>query len=422
MNDEPAISPADLAPVGSLLIKPVSALCNLDCAYCFYCGRETDPYRDVANRVMPMEVLDRMVSDFEAYSFPRAVFAWQGGEPTLAGLDFFRRAVNLQQEHGHPGLVVSNSFQTNGLLIDDAWASFFAEYRFLVGLSLDGPREMHDRFRVTRSGAGSWDRVMEAAQRLRDADVEVNILCCVHGDNAGEAAVLHGFFRDLGIEHVQYIPIAEFGPDGAALPGTVSDEAYGQFLRDLFDAWWPDRERVRVRFFDNLLEGLLGQRPGSCTMHRTCESYLVVEHNGDVYPCDFFVDADWKIGNLTESRIAELARSPVRARFAARKLLSRDECAACNVRFLCNQGCPKLRHARFGRFDDLDVYCASYRGFFDHALPRLREFAEEIRSRAAAHRPAAPTRAAPSRNAPCFCGSGRKYKHCCGRTVSETQP
>jgi uncharacterized protein len=261
---------------------------------------------------------------------------------------------------------------------------------------------------------------MEAARRLQAAGVAANILCCVHEENAGEARALHEFFRDLGFEHVQYIPIAEFGHDGNPLPGTVSSADYGRFLRDLFDAWWPDRERVRVRCFDNLLEALLGRQPGSCTMHRTCESYLVVEHNGDVYPCDFFVASEWKIGNLMESRVSELARSPVRARFAARKLLPREECDACDVRFLCNQGCPKLRHARRGRFEDLDVCCEAYRALLRHALPRLREFADTILSRAAAQRQAA--QAPPLRNAPCPCGSGRKYKHCCGRTGREDGP
>ncbi len=414
MNAAPSISPDDLQPVGSLLIKPVSALCNLACSYCFYLDRETDPYAGRPQRRMTDEVLERVVAEFEGYRFPVVTFAWQGGEPTLAGLDFFRRAVDLQQEHGRPGQVVSNSLQTNGMVIDADWASFLAEYRFLVGVSLDGPREIHDRHRRNRAGAGSWERVMRSLEILRDAGVEVNILCCVHRGNFDRAAELHAFFRELGIDYVQYIPIAEYDAEGRPRPETVSAAQYGRFLVELFDAWWPDRERLSVRFFDNVLERLLGRQPGSCTMHERCESYLVVEYNGDVYPCDFFVEEPWKIGNIAQAGIRELARSPLRARFAARKLLPRTECEECGYEFLCRRGCPKLRHARRGAFEDLDVFCESYRTFYEHALERLRERAAEIQ-KIAATRPATGRIAPTGRNDPCPCGSGRKYKNCCGR-------
>ena len=362
--------------ITSLLIKPASALCNLDCEYCFYLDRAGDPYQDRGSRTMSPATLERLVAGYLAYSFPVSTFSFQGGEPTLAGLDFFRRLVQLQQHYGRPGQTVGNSIQTNGVLLDSGWCELFRRYHFLVGLSIDGPEDVHDRYRVDRQHQGSWARSMRGLRRLQQHGVDVNVLCVVSEANVRRAAEVFRFFRSLGVEHLQFIPLAEFAPDGSPLPFSIQPDDYGAFLAELFDAWWPERSRVRVRFFDNVAEAIAGIKPGCCTMHDSCDSYAVVEYNGDVYPCDFFVQSSWKLGNIESDSWPEIARRQRRATFAGKKRVAHAECAVCDYRHICHQGCPKLRHAARQRFDDLDWFCGAYKRIFAHAVPPL---AEEIR-------------------------------------------
>jgi len=358
--------------IQSLLIKPVSAVCNLDCEYCFYLDREADPYRDLPARLMPEELLARLVDQYLFYSFPASVFAWQGGEPMLAGLSFFGKAVEFQRRFGGGGQSVSNAIQTNGVLLDDAWCALFREYNFLVGISLDGPEDVHDRYRWNKGRQGTWRQVMRGVEALRRNKVEFNVLCVVSQANVGQARALYEWFRRGGFDFIQYIPLAEFDAHGAPLLFALAPEQYGRFLVETFDCWWPDRRKVRVRFFDNILEALAGQLPGNCAMHRTCDSYVVIEHNGDVYPCDFFVEREWKLGNIATDSFPEIARRRRRAEFAAKKALPREECARCEFETLCHGGCPKLRHGPRRDFADLDYFCAAYKMLFAHALPRLR--------------------------------------------------
>ncbi len=359
--------------ITSLLIKPASALCNLDCEYCFYLDRAGDPYQDRKSRTMSPATLERLVAGYLPYSFPVSTFSFQGGEPTLAGLDFFRRLVQLQQHYGRPGQTVGNSIQTNGVLLDSGWCELFRRYHFLVGLSIDGPEDVHDRYRVDRQHHGSWARVMRGLRRLQQHGVDFNVLCVVSEANVRRAAEVYRFFRSLGVEHLQFIPLAEFAPDGSPLPFSIQPGDYGAFLAELFDAWWPERSRVRVRFFDNIAEALAGIKPGCCTMHDSCDSYAVVEYNGDVYPCDFFVQSSWKLGNIEGDSWPEIARRQRREAFAGKKRVAHAECEVCDYRHICHQGCPKLRHAARQRFDDLDWFCGAYKRIFAHAVPPLTE-------------------------------------------------
>lgn len=377
------MSGSDLFPIHgaaprieSLLIKPASAVCNLDCAYCFYLDREADPYRDLPGRSMDVETLERLVDTWMFYSYPASTFAFQGGEPTLVGLRFFEKLIEFQKRYGRDGQSVSNSLQTNGILIDDAWCKLLKEYQWLVGLSLDGPEEMHDRYRVNRGGQGTWKRVMKALETLQRNGVEHNILCVLSQANVEHPRELYRFFRSAGADNLQFIPLAEFDPAGNPLPFTITPEQYGRFLVELFEAWWPERRKVRVRWFDNVAEALAGQRPGNCTMYETCDSYVVVEYNGDVYPCDFFVSKDWKLGNVMLDSWPEIARRRKRYEFAAKKTLPHPECQACEHWDICHGGCPKLRHARHGDFHELDYFCPSYK----MAFARIREpLAEDVR-------------------------------------------
>lgn len=378
-HDYPLTARPGPAPrIGSVLVKPASAVCNLDCEYCFYLDREADPYRDLPSRVMPVEVLERLVDGFLFYSYPVSVFAFQGGEPTLAGLAFFEKLVELQQKYGRPGHTISNSLQTNGILLNDAWCEFLHRHQFLTGISLDGPEDVHDRYRLNRAGHPTWRRVMEAVERMKKHGAEFNILCVLSQANVGKARELYRFFRSIGADHLQFIPLAEFHRDGTPMPFTITPEQYGRFLCELFDAWWPDRRRVRIRFFDNLAEALAGMKPGSCTMHEACDSYVVVEYNGDVYPCDFFVESGWKLGNLMLDSFAEIARRQRRHVFASKKSLPHEECRACEYQTICHGGCPKFRHGPAGRFEDLDYFCGAYKMIFARAAGPLRREVEKV--------------------------------------------
>jgi serine-type anaerobic sulfatase-maturating enzyme len=358
--------------ITSLLVKPASAVCNLDCEYCFYLERATGPYQG-RKRTMSLATLERLVSGYLACSFPLSAFSFQGGEPTLAGLDFSRALVKLQQQYGRPGQTIANSMQTNGILLDGAWCDLFKKYSFLIGLSLDGPEDVHDRYRVTRKREGSWTRVMSGLRQLQRHDVDFNILCVVSQANVARAVEIYRFFRALGVERMQFIPLAEFEPDGTPLSSTISADEYGAFLCEIFEEWWPERTRVRVRFFDNLAEAIAGVKPGCCTMHESCDSYVVVEYTGDVYPCDFFVETGWKLGNVAADSWPEIARRQRRLTFASKKLVPHAECSVCEYQQICHGGCPKLRHAQNGRFEDLDWFCGGYKRIFARAVPPLRE-------------------------------------------------
>jgi uncharacterized protein len=373
--------PGNTPRISSLLIKPASAVCNLDCAYCFYLDRDADPYKSLPGRRMTEETLERMVDTFLFYSYPNSVFAFQGGEPTLAGLRFFEKLVEFQQRYGRDGHNISNALQTNGMLIDENWCALFREYNWLLGLSIDGPEEVHDLYRFNKSGRGTWKRVMQAIETLQENKVEFNVLCVLNQANVDKPREVYKFFRSIGIEYMQFIPLSDFEEPGRPYPFTITPEQYGRFLCEVFDLWWPERRKVRIRYFDNIAEALAGQRPGSCTMHETCDSYVVVEYNGDVYPCDFFVEKSWKIGNLNLDSWPEIARRTRRFEFAATKTLLHDACQKCEYVSICKGGCPKHRHDQRGRFDDLDYFCAAYKMVFAKSVGPLRKDVEKILAR-----------------------------------------
>jgi uncharacterized protein len=358
--------------ITSLLIKPASAICNLDCAYCFYLDREADPYKDLPARRMPLDTLEHLIDSYLFYSYPNSVFAFQGGEPTLAGLDFFEKVVEFQKRYGRDGQSVSNALQTNAILLDENWCELFRAYNWLLGVSIDGPQEMHDLYRFNRGGQGTWKRVMQSIELLQKKAAEFNVLCVLSKANVHQPKEVYRFFRSLGIDNMQFIPLAEFDPSGNLLPFTITPEEYGRFLCEVFDLWWPERRKVRIRFFDNTAEALAGQKPGTCTMHETCDSYVVVEYNGDVYPCDFFVEGDWRLGNITLDSWAEIARRQRRYNFASKKTLAHPDCQVCEYQSICHGGCPKFRHGPFRRFSDLDYFCTAYKMIFGKSVTPLR--------------------------------------------------
>jgi uncharacterized protein len=322
---------------------------------------------------MTFETLERLIDGYLAYSFPNSIFTFQGGEPTLAGLPFFEKVGELQQRYGRPGQQIGNALQTNAVLLNDSWCDLFHAQDWLLGVSLDGPEEPHDRYRQTKHGQGTWQRVMGSVELLQKRGVAFNILCVLSQANVDRPKEVYTFFRTLGIDHMQFIPLAEFGPDGQPLPFTITPAQYGRFLCELFELWWPDRRAVTIRLFDNIAEAVAGLTPGTCTMHETCDSYVVVEYNGDVYPCDFFVEASWKLGNVTTDSWREIASRSRRRHFASKKTLAHPECQVCEYQSLCHGGCPKFRHGQRAEFRDLDYFCEAYKMIYARSVGPLRE-------------------------------------------------
>jgi len=409
----------------SVLVKLVSADCNLGCRYCFYLPKAQLYPESRVHRMSP-EVLEALVAQQMrlAARFPGApaTFCWQGGEPTLAGLDFYRRVVALQQQHGESGQVVGNALQTNGLLIDDEWAAFLAEYNFLVGVSLDGPEAVHDHYRRGASGAGSHAQVMRAIERLRARGVEFNILTMVTPVSAGRADEVWDFFMAHDLRFLQFIPCAERDVTGRIADYSVAPEAFGRFLCRLFDRWIAEGWRhTYVRMFNDLLAVAAGEESPSCTFKERCGDYVVVEFNGDVYACDFFVQPDCCLGNLCDTPLERLAAGSRFRALSDRKADLGVACVRCEWLRLCHGGCPKYRMLENGEVSAPDYWCAAYRMLFAHSREPLARIVGHVSvgdgariAAKAAGKPATRTAGKPGRNDPCPCGSGKKYKRCCG--------
>jgi uncharacterized protein len=365
----------------SLLIKPASADCNLACTYCFYLPK-AGLYPESSRHRMYEGTLKRLISTYLATDQDTYSFGWQGGEPTLMGVEFFRKVVELQSRFGRPGSIVSNGLQTNATMITDELARLLAEYRFLLGVSLDGPEEIHDSYRKNRKGAGSYQRVIRGIELLNKHGVEFNILVAVNAANVGMARGIYNFLLDLGIRYHQYIPIVEFDEQGQPLPFSIAGAQWGEFLKELFEVWYPDAGRVSVRLFDALLTYLVDGSRIICTMGRDCRQYFLVEHNGDVYPCDFFAIPELRLGNLLETDWSDLLASPRYEAFGRQKSHWNEACESCPFLQLCMGDCLKHRfYAAPGVRTDpgrLSWLCSGWRSFYESCLPGLQRIARRI--------------------------------------------
>ncbi|MBI2898793.1 MAG: anaerobic sulfatase maturase [Planctomycetes bacterium] len=358
----------------TLLIKPVSADCNLRCPYCFYLGHEGFYPEERAPR-MSDATLERIVAGYMATDQPQHVFAWQGGEPTLMGTEFFRRVTELQMRHGRAGSVVANGVQTNATRITDELARHFGEYRFLVGVSLDGPSDLHDRYRRNAAGRGSHAEVMGGIDRLRRHGVEFNILTLVSDANVRKPREVYRYLLENRFLFHQYIPCVESDGSGKPQPFSIGGEGWGEFLCGIYDLWIAgDTRRVSVRLFDSILNALVDGRPSICHMDRDCRQYFAIEYNGDVFPCDFYVERPLKLGNVFEHSWEDLWDRPAFASFGRRKAEWNPSCEGCPYLPLCAGDC--LKHRGDGALSRL---CAGWKRFYDHALPGFRGLAEEIR-------------------------------------------
>lgn len=386
------------------MAKPAGPDCNLACKYCFYLEKEVLFPEQKIHR-MNDEVLESYIRQYcEAHNTPELLFAWQGGEPTLMGIDFFEKAVRLQRKYA-AGRPVGNAFQTNGTLLDNDWCKFLAREDFLIGLSLDGPRHIHDKFRIDRGGKPTFDRVMKSLKLMKAHRVKFNTLTCVTRQSAPYALETYEFLKNTGSTFLQFIPIIERMPDDAAArlglklavppdllsgdnddrvtPWTVLPEQYGQFLIDIFDEWVRrDVGNVFVQIFDVMLNAWMGLPPPLCVFAEKCGKAMIIEHNGDLYSCDHFVYPEYRLGNLLETPLIDLAASEQQQKFGNDKYDKLpSSCKTCEVLFACHGECPKHRFVCTPSGEPgLNWLCNGYKRFMHHIDPYMRTMAQLIRN------------------------------------------
>ena len=407
-----------------VFIKPAGARCNLACHYCYYLSKE-QLYAAEKEHRMPQDVLETfIVQHIAAGDDPTIYFSWHGGEPTLLGLDFYRTVVALQCKHLPPGRRIGNGIQTNGTLLDETWCRFFAAEGFTVGVSIDGPQDLHDLHRLTRGGKSTFEQTLRGLALLRQHHVPFEILCVVNADNVRQPLRVYRFFKELGAQYISFLPLVEWlpGKREAVSECTVPAEAFGDFLCAIFDEWVAqDIGKVKVQIFEEAARPAFGQEHTLCIFRRTCGGVPVVEHNGDFYACDHFVDEAHRIGNIMEHSLAQLLDSPAQLAFghAKQDALPRY-CRTCPVLDMCNGECPKNRFITTPDNETgLNYLCAGYKRFFTHCRPFVEQIAALWRQQTGvrAHPPnpsdTARSKVKVGRNDPCPCGSGKKAKHCC---------
>ncbi|MEK7292395.1 MAG: anaerobic sulfatase maturase [Actinomycetota bacterium] len=427
-----------------VMAKPSGSSCNIDCTYCFYLSKEA-LYPNEKHRMSAATLEAYIRQLLESHRAPEVTVAWQGGEPTLMKLEFFKHSVDLVEKYRKPGQTIQHTFQTNGILLDDDWCAFFKKHKFLVGLSVDGPRELHDAYRVDRRAQGTFNRVMQGWRHLQRHGVDFNILCTVNAANEKHGRAVYRFFRDeMDAKWVQFIPIVERATaetiaianlgwseqTGRKRPlytqtgnlvteRSVGDEQYGRFLVDVFEEWVRhDVGTVYVQLFDVTLEALFG-RHLLCVHAPTCGSGPALEYNGDMYSCDHFVEPRYRLGNIHQTHMLTLVASPEQRKFGEDKRNTLTaQCQACKVRNLCHGGCRKDRFAlsRDGE-PEHNYLCPGLELFFNHTGPTFHAMAQLLqqnRAPADAMETIAASDAKRGPYQPCPCGSGKKFRFCHG--------
>ena len=363
----------------TLLIKPAGSDCNLDCSYCFYKNRA--PRIGRGRQRMTDETLEKLIKDYLKLALPRSVFAWQGGEPMLMGLDFYKRAVELQKKHATSGQQIENGLQTNAILIDDNWAKFLHENNFLVGISIDGPQQLHDYYRKNHAGSGSFDGVIRAIELCKKHKVEFNLLVLLNNNNAEYPDEIFDFLVGLGTRFLQFIPCVEKDPaTGKIADFSIRPEQYADFMSRVFDRWvdyGPDK--LSIRDFDSILSFCAVGKHTLCTFDTQCSGYIVVEHTGDCFCCDFFVKPQWRLGNIFDTPIDKLAAGDKKRAFARTKKNLPDKCLLCKYLAVCRGGCLKDRAVLDDTgFDKPSYLCGGYKLFLEKAMPRFMQIAVSL--------------------------------------------
>jgi len=432
----------DLIPAFHILAKPIGARCNLKCDYCFYLEKE-DLYSQGNEFRMSPEVLESFIKQkIETHQVDMVHFTWQGGEPTLLGLDFFKQVLALQEKYAH-GKQIQNAFQTNGVLLNDDWGAFLATNNFLVGLSVDGPELLHDQYRKTSTGRGSYAKVMAGLEILKKHKVEFNTLTVVQAGNVEHADEVYNSLKEIGSKFWQFIPVVErLRPDGTLappedraiypmVPWSVDPEKYGSFMDRIFQRWVrEDVGQVFIQTFESALANQIGVNPGVCVWNKTCGTALAIEHDGDLYPCDHYVFPQYKLGNILDVPLIDLIHDPKQRKFGAEKLTHLPQmCLDCEVLDLCHGECPK--HRFVGGEDDekyLNYLCPAYKHFFSTIRPELGVLAELLEIGQPTEnimewmieKDAGFPSLKPQPEDPCPCGSTGKYVSCCANNRSST--
>lgn len=410
-----------------VFVKPAGSVCNLNCHYCYYLKKEGLYPKDEQLR-MPDDVLEQyIVQHIEACPDEVIRFSWHGGEPTTLGLDYFRQIVAMQRRHQPSNRRIANGMQTNGTLLDEEWCRFLAAEGFAVGLSLDGPGELHDLYRITKDGRPTHEKAMRGYRLLQKHGVYTDILCVVNADNVKHPMEVYRFFKQIEAPYVSFLPMVEPQPDAEAgvSPLTVPAEAWGDFLCAIFDEWVShDIGRIKVQIIEEATRTAFGQEHSLCIFRPVCGDIPVVEHNGDFFSCDHFVDAEHRVGNIRRTPLVELLESPAQRAFGQAKLETLPHiCRTCDVRAMCNGECPKNRFCTTPEGKaGLNYLCAGYKRFFTHCRPFVSQVAAQWRRQRPARDDGQRTRdegrgvhrpSGPGRNDPCPCGSGLKFKKCC---------
>ena len=394
-----------------IFAKPTGAICNLNCDYCYYVKKKL-LYPDDESFRMSSDILEAyIVQHIQASPDSNIHFSWHGGEPTLLGLNYFRNIVALQRKHKPPGRSITNNMQTNGILFDEPWCRFLSEKGFSVGLSLDGPAEIHDTFRLTKGGEPTHGQVLCAYNLLQKFHIPCDILCVVNAANIQYPTQVYRFFKKIESQYVGFIPLVEPQTGGGVSHRTISAEAWGDFLCTIYDEWMNrDIGRIKVQIFEEVARAALGHGHALCIFRENCGDVPVIEHNGDFFTCDHFVDTEHRLGNIKETPLVELLESPAQMAFGNAKSEKLPRyCLSCEVLEMCHGGCPKDRILRTPDGEDgLNYLCGGYRRFFGHCEPFVNELAAQKRKE-----PGNAALPKIGRNDPCPCGSGRKYKNCC---------
>jgi len=404
-----------------VIVKPIGPLCNLDCEYCFYLNK-TDMFKGSKFRISD-ELLETHIKDYiesQPDGCQEVGFAWQGGEPTLLGVDFFRNVVALQDKYLRTGMQITNALQTNGTKLDRNWCEFLHENQFLVGISIDGPELYHNQYRKTKGGKGSYAQVKQGLDNLQKYRVEYNILTVIQRHNGSHPSEIYNGLKEFGTKHIQFIPIVERSGNSNVSSRSVLPDQYGDFMIAVFDEWLAhDIGRIYIQQFESALSASMGYGSSVCVHAPQCGRALALEHNGNVYACDHYVFDDYNIGNIEHQPYAEMVDGESQTAFGqAKEKELTDRCKRCDVRHLCNGGCPvhqfvPIRNEEFKH----NYLCDGYKAFFRHIQPYMDAMGKALQNNLSAdqyHRFLPDHKLRPVRNSPCPCGSGKKFKKCCG--------
>jgi uncharacterized protein len=399
----------------SIMLKTVSESCNLACSYCYYSRCQGRPGK---TSPIATELLERLFKQYLRETRTDASFIWQGGEPLMAGIDFFKEAIRLQKKYARGSVSITNTVQTNATLINDEWAAFFRQQGFIVGVSLDGPQPVNDKNRMDSAGRGSFERTVRGIERLKHHGVETSILSVISPDNVDQPESLMAFFEQSGYRNLHFIPCMDFASQQSSTPAAykITAAEYGSFLCRSFDVWFNGgNPSLSVRLFDNLVNLYASGESELCHLRGACTQMLVVEQNGQTYPCDFYINNDWALGFIGQHSLQEILSSSAYRKFGKLKSKLSEDCLHCRWRTLCEGGCPRNRTAGMNASSSSrDYFCDSYRQLFEHVDTKMRMLGKVVRHRWFEYglRHGLGGRM-PGKNDLCACGSGRKYKHCC---------